>query len=82
MIVNVRFPPLTSIQLAPGVSSIADVERPGGIIASVQIPPLITAPFLVGNPLDYELAFSATPLTGSPDLTHSSSHTASTANST
>lgn len=64
MTVNVRLPATDNLQLAPGVQTLPD-NRPSSddskihFVAAVKVPPLTTSPFLVGNPKDYELAFSA-----------------------
>ncbi|KAK7196642.1 Antimony resistance marker of 58 kDa [Novymonas esmeraldas] len=63
MTANMRYPRSSGVRLAPGVQTLADEERADGVIAAVEVPPLVTVPFLVGAPEVFELAFSATPVT-------------------
>lgn len=70
MTANVRFPPGSEVKFAPNVQTMEDVEKVGGIIASVRMQPLETAPFLVGAAPDYELAFTAAPISANVPEEH------------
>ncbi|CCW60479.1 unnamed protein product [Phytomonas sp. EM1] len=79
MTVNSRIPSCEEIQVAPGVDVTHD-DAEGVVLLSVQVNPLTTVPFFVGDPKGIETTFSATPTrdaeaienpqyeNGSPDL--------------
>ncbi|CCW67642.1 unnamed protein product [Phytomonas sp. Hart1] len=67
MTVNSRIPATEDVQIAPGVERTHN-EAEGEMLLTVQVPPLGTVPFIIGNPKGIETTFAATPVRDPEDF--------------